>query len=210
MDKCHQWKQNPSINPETGRVIKIHGPTWKRLNLDCNITEECTEWRINPTVNPTSRRRIKRDGPTFNRFSVLCKQNVDLNRFILAQHDTYLHAINEIKIGKKTGHWIWYIFPQLASLGKSEKAKYYGIVNLDEAISYINHPILGKRYIDCINALLDLSGKTASQIFGSDSVKVLSSLTLFYIASTNIKIGLVINKYYNGRLDVITEHLLHE
>lgn len=109
----------------------------------------------------------------------------NLLRFIHAQENggiydntsTYSQALEEIKRGHKKTHWIWYIFPQMKGLGKSEISQFYGIDGREEAKAYIEHPILREHYISCCQAILD-SGKSAYEIFGGDVVKVRASLLL--------------------------------
>lgn len=129
----------------------------------------------------------------------------NLNRFIEAQNSPgfagYNNAIEEIRRGKKLSHWIWYVFPQLKSLSQnSPYDKKFGIDNLEEAKAYLNNSILRKRLDDVCEILLKHEGKTASGIFGvTDSSRVRSSMTLFYLASNNELYKQVLEKYYNGR-----------
>ena len=103
-----------------------------------------------------------------------------LDRFIEAQnnHNAYQTALEEVKSGKKKTHWIWYIFPQMRGLGTSEKSKYYGIQNRDEAEEYINHPILRDRLVEITEAVYN-SDKSVYEIFGNDAIKVRSCMLLF-------------------------------
>ncbi|RYG30473.1 MAG: DUF1810 family protein, partial [Chitinophagaceae bacterium] len=99
--------------------------------------------------------------------------NTTLERFIKAQQATYDQAEREILRGRKTSHWMWFIFPQLKGLGRSETALYYGIQNLEEAVAYLRHPILGSRLIKLIEILTKAEGKSAFEIFGSpDDMKL--------------------------------------
>ena len=100
-----------------------------------------------------------------------------LDHFKRAQEYTIEQAIKEIRSGKKTGHWIWYIFPQMKGLGKSGMSQTYAIQDRTHALEYMSHPILCSHYIMCCQAILD-SGKSAYEIFGDDVVKVRSSLLL--------------------------------
>lgn len=136
----------------------------------------------------------------------------DLNRFIEAQENNYSFALEEIRNGRKRGHWIWYIFPQLKGLGHSYNSDYYGITNIKEAIEYLNHPILGKRLREITEALLSLpAGKTAREILGGiDARKVKSSMTLFYLASKETLFIDVINRYYDGKMDELTIKMLSQ
>ncbi len=134
----------------------------------------------------------------------------NLNRFIEAQENNYSFALEEIKNGRKRGHWIWYIFPQLKGLGHSYNSDCYGIANIKEAIEYLNHPILGKRLREITEVLLSLpAGKTAREIVGGiDARKVKSSMTLFYLASKETLFIDVINRYYDGKMDELTIKML--
>ena len=103
-----------------------------------------------------------------------------LDRFIEAQNrfDTYQTALKEVKAGKKETHWIWYIFPQMRGLGKSERSKFYAIQDRDEAIAYINNPVLRDRLVEITEAVYN-SEKTVYEIFGNDAIKVRSCMFLF-------------------------------
>jgi uncharacterized protein (DUF1810 family) len=104
----------------------------------------------------------------------------DLQRFVDAQADSYATALAEIRRGAKRSHWMWFIFPQIAGLGRSAMAEHYAIGLLDEARAYLEHPVLGPRYRECVATLQDLTGTTADAVFGSvDAIKLRSSLTLF-------------------------------
>lgn len=134
----------------------------------------------------------------------------DLERFISAQAPVYQRALSEIKSGQKRSHWMWYIFPQLKGLGFSEIAQRYAIRGLDEAKSYIQHPVLGARFVECGQALLQVQGRTASEIFGfPDDLKLKSSMTLFALVSEPGSIfEQVLEKYYQGQRDEKTLALL--
>ena len=103
-----------------------------------------------------------------------------VDRFIEAQNrnNTYQKALEEVKNGKKTSHWIWFIFPQMSGLGKSELSKYYGINGREEAFQYINNPILRDRLIEITEAVYN-NEKTVYEIFDYDAVKVRSCMQLF-------------------------------
>jgi uncharacterized protein (DUF1810 family) len=104
----------------------------------------------------------------------------DLQRFVEAQERNYDDALAELKAGRKTSHWMWYVFPQIAGLGSSAMAKAYALGSLAEAKAYLAHPLLGSRLRDCVTAVNAVSGRTAHEIFGSpDDLKFRSSLTLF-------------------------------
>jgi uncharacterized protein (DUF1810 family) len=104
----------------------------------------------------------------------------NLARFVTAQASVYQEALAELRAGQKHSHWMWFIFPQLRELGRSPTAKFYGIVSLDEARAYLDHPLLGSRLEECTNAVLAISGPSLYGIFGSpDDMKFRSSMTLF-------------------------------
>lgn len=135
-----------------------------------------------------------------------------LARFLEAQNHTYLKALSEIKSGKKTSHWMWYVFPQLKGLGKSDMAQFYGIENLKEAQEYLEHPVLGKHLVDISEALLQIERKSANDIFGSpDDLKLCSSMTLFATADkTNPVFQAVLEKYFNNIPDKKTLELIEQ
>lgn len=119
-----------------------------------------------------------------------------LDRFIEAQnnHNAYQTALEEVKAGKKKTHWMWYIFPQLFGLGKSDKSKYYGILDRDEAEEYINHPILRERLVEITEAVYN-SDKSVYEIFGNDAIKVRSCMLLFASVSDILIFKQMIKKY---------------
>ena len=124
----------------------------------------------------------------------------NLNRFIEAQITTIDDALNEIKRGRKTSHWMWYIFPQYKGLGLSSTSQKYAINSVEEALFYYNHPILGKRLIEITNAFLNLENKSAYEILGSpDHLKMNSCMTLFNSIQTETDIfSKVLHKYYSN------------
>ena len=126
-----------------------------------------------------------------------------LQRFIDAQRDTYDQAIAEIRNGRKTSHWMWYVFPQLRGLGSSPLSIRFGISDTDEAREYLAHPVLGPRLRECAQALLKLSGKSAHEIFGSpDDVKLRSSATLFaHVSQPGSVFHQLLERYFDGEPD---------
>jgi uncharacterized protein (DUF1810 family) len=134
----------------------------------------------------------------------------DLERFLNAQQGVYDGALRELRQGRKTGHWIWFIFPQLAGLGRSEMSRYYGITAIDEARAYVEHPVLGARLRECAAALLATQGRTATEILGPvDAMKVRSSMTLFQRAAPDEPVyGQVLERFYGGVADDATTALL--
>ncbi|KIA82405.1 DUF1810 domain-containing protein [Flavobacterium sp. AED] len=137
--------------------------------------------------------------------------NNELIKFLDAQNQVYLKALSEIKKGKKDTHWMWYIFPQIKGLGSSETAQYYGIKDLNEATAYLQHPILGKHLVEIAEEVLNLKGKTVTQIFGTpDDMKLQSCMTLFAnVENTNPVFQKVLVKYFNGLPDELTLQLLN-
>lgn len=124
--------------------------------------------------------------------------NYDLNRFILAQENTYDQALREIHAGRKESHWIWYIFPQLVGLGHSHNAVYYGIRGVDEAQAYLEHPVLGPRLIEMTRALLKHKNQAIEQMLGSiDAMKCRSCMELFQgLPGADPVFGEVLSQFY--------------
>ena len=146
---------------------------------------------------------------------ILMFENTDINRFIEAQEVSYFcgykQALEEVKIGRKINHWIWYIFPQLRCLGRSSRAHYYGITNRDEARSYLEHPILGARIREITEALLEHKDKTALSIFGDiDAIKVRSCMMMFDFLSPNDIFGEVLRSFYNEERCELTLKLMQQ
>lgn len=130
----------------------------------------------------------------------------DLDRFVQAQTGTYEGALRELRGGRKTGHWIWFIFPQLRGLGLSEMSRLYAIESLQEAQAYLAHPVLGQRLRECTAALLAVPDRTAEQILGGlDALKVRSSMTLFHRAAPDEPLFRgVLERFYGGVEDELT------
>ena len=133
-----------------------------------------------------------------------------LDRFLDAQRGDYAAALAEVRRGRKTSHWMWYIFPQIAGLGQSSTARYYSIRDLEEAREYYAHPVLGQRLREISGALLDLRGSDPVAVFGGiDSMKLKSSMTLFAVAAPDDPIfQQVLDKYYGGEQDALTLRVL--
>ncbi len=134
----------------------------------------------------------------------------DLHRFVSAQEGTYSRAISELRSGRKESHWMWFIFPQFDGLGMSSTSKHYSIKSAEEARHYLDHPLLGKRLVECAETLLGLQGRSASQIFGyPDDLKLKSSMTLFAeVARDEETFARVIDRYFNGERDRRTLELM--
>ena len=132
-----------------------------------------------------------------------------LERFVQAQADSYARALREIKSGRKTSHWMWYIFPQLSGLGHSQTARYYAIRDRAEAEAYLAHPVLGKRLLEISSELLKLESSDATAVMGwPDDLKLKSSMTLFSLVSREPVFRQVLEKYFRGEEDVYTVQVI--
>ena len=134
----------------------------------------------------------------------------DLQRFIDAQAPIYETALGEICAGSKRSHWMWFIFPQLRGLGLSHTAHFYGIASLDEARAYLEHPILGTRLRECVEAILPWHDRlTAEDILGPiDAVKLRSSFTLFDQIERNTLFAAGLELFFDRKPDDRTLALL--
>jgi uncharacterized protein (DUF1810 family) len=136
----------------------------------------------------------------------------DLQRFVAAQDagGTYTRAIAELRAGRKTSHWMWFVFPQIAGLGYSPTSRRYAITSLAEAQAYLAHPVLGSRLTECAATLAGAHGRTAEQIFGEvDAQKLCSCVTLFRHAAPDEPVfGQVLEQYFGGVPDAATEQRL--
>lgn len=132
-----------------------------------------------------------------------------LDRFTAAQADSYDAALAEIRRGAKRTHWMWFVFPQIAGLGRSETARHFAITSLDEARAYLAHPVLGTRLRECVGALQDRTGTTTEAVFGDiDAVKLRSSLTLFSEAGGGPLFQAALDRWFEGAPDPATLALL--
>ncbi|MEN0036705.1 MAG: DUF1810 domain-containing protein [Cellvibrio sp.] len=138
------------------------------------------------------------------------QQDFNLVRFLLAQENDYVGALQELRLGKKRTHWIWYIFPQLKGLGRSAMAETYGITGLDEARAYLAHPILGARLKESIEAMESQYSDDATSVLGElDALKLKSCLTLFSCVAPSEKIFKhAIDRFFSGKLDAVTLALI--
>ena len=134
----------------------------------------------------------------------------NLARFIKAQAPIYEQALVELRRGRKTGHWMWFIFPQVAGLGISETSRTFAIGSLDEARAYLHHDVLGPRLRECTQTAIDLETRTADDIFGGiDAVKFRSCLTLFVkVSAPDDVFTRALEKFFQGRPDERTLDLL--
>jgi uncharacterized protein (DUF1810 family) len=130
----------------------------------------------------------------------------ELHRFVDAQTDTYAQALSELRAGRKTSHWMWFVFPQVAGLGRSATAQRYAVAGLDEARAYLAHPVLGPRLVECAQALTELPGRDAAAVFGPvDAMKLRSSMTLFAHADPAQPVfRAVLDQYFGGQEDDAT------
>ena len=165
---------------------------------DFNHADRCNKWlevavglveKMIEDINPINKK--------------IMLENTDINRFLEAQEVSYFcgykQALEEVQNGKKTNHWIWYIFPQLRCLGRSSRAHYYGIADRDEARRYLEHPVLGTRIRKITEVLLEHKDKTALSIFGDiDTIKVRSCMTMFDFLSPNDIFGEVLDSFYKS------------
>ena len=127
----------------------------------------------------------------------------DLQRFIDAQEPVYAQVCAELRQGRKTSHWMWFIFPQIRGLGSSETAQYFAVANRHEAAAYAAHPLLGLRLRECTGLVAQINSKSVEQIFGyPDNLKFHSSMTLFAQAAQDNQTFIeVLNSYFSGTLD---------
>ena len=134
----------------------------------------------------------------------------DLERFVEAQRGVFEQACAELRRGRKAGHWIWFIFPQIAGLGFSGMSQWYSIRSLDEARAYLAHPVLGVRLREICEIVSGIKDKTAHEIFGSpDDMKLRSSMTLFARAAEDDAVFIeVLRKYFGGVEDERTVELM--
>ena len=136
----------------------------------------------------------------------------NLQRFVSAQQEVFGLVCAELLRGRKSGHWMWFIFPQLQGLGHSPIAVQYAITSLAEAQAYLQHPLLGPRLLKCCGLLLDIEGLVIEQIMDyPDDLKLRSSMTLFMQATKeNAVFSRVLRRYFGGELDRLTLQLLQE
>ncbi len=136
----------------------------------------------------------------------------NLLRFLKAQNHAYPEALRQIQTGRKTSHWMWYVFPQIKGLGQSETAQFYAIRDLSEAAAYLKHPVLGKHLVQISQALLDIGPVTATELLGSpDDLKLRSSMTLFSrVDGANPVFQKVLDRYFESNPDELTLKLISQ
>ena len=136
-------------------------------------------------------------------------EHYQLERFVAAQDagQTYDRAVAELRRGRKTSHWMWFVFPQIAGLGQSPTSRMYAISSLEEARAYLAHPVLGPRLAECAEIVCGVGSGSAEQIFGSiDAQKLRSSATLFALADPATQVfQRVLDQYFDGVADPATE-----
>ncbi len=134
----------------------------------------------------------------------------ELERFVAAQRPAYDGALRELRSGRKTGHWMWFVFPQIEGLGQSKMSRFYAIASLDEAAAYLAHPVLGARLRECATAIIAIEGRSAAQILGEiDATKLHSSMTLFHRAAPDEAVFRdVLDRYFAGIADPATDERL--
>jgi uncharacterized protein (DUF1810 family) len=139
----------------------------------------------------------------------MTEKSFDLERFVSAQQTAYPQALAELRRGRKTSHWMWFVFPQLAGLGSSPMAQRYAIASLAEARAYVAHPVLGPRLRE-IAAVVAESPPGAEEIFGGiDTMKLRSSMTLFRRAAPDEPVfQAVLDRHFAGQPDWMTEQML--
>lgn len=136
-------------------------------------------------------------------------EGTPLERFVDAQAPVYATALAEIRRGAKRSHWMWFIFPQLDGLGRSDTARFFGIRGRPEAEAYLDHPLLGRRYIECVEALQDLAVSDPVKVFGDvDAMKLRSSLTLFEAVRSMPLFTAALDRWFGGARDAQTLALL--
>lgn len=134
----------------------------------------------------------------------------DLERFVEAQAGVIEGALAEVRAGRKVGHWMWFVYPQLAGLGRSETSRYYAIPDLAAARAYLAHPVLGPRLRAAAEAALAAPATSADGIFGAiDAVKLRSSMTLFARAAPEAPVfRAVLARFFDGEADPVSVELL--
>lgn len=136
----------------------------------------------------------------------------NLSRFVTAQARIYDEVLAELRSGQKRTHWMWFIFPQIEGLGYSATSRHYAIKSEEEARQYLQHPVLGKRLLECAETVLNIQGRSASDIFGyPDDLKLRSSMTLFaYVTPPQSVFARVLDKYFQGKRDTLTVSRLEQ
>ena len=139
-------------------------------------------------------------------------RDYNLQRFVDAQEQVIDSVLSELRQGRKYGHWIWFVFPQVKGLGHSANSEFYGIASVQEAAAYLQHPVLGPRLVECTELVNAVAGRSAEDIFGDiDAMKFRSSMTLFAKAAPGNQIFAdTLNKYFAGESDPLTDAYLRQ
>ena len=134
----------------------------------------------------------------------------DLERFVEAQGPVMEQVRSELRRGQKRGHWMWFVFPQIKGLGRSETAAFYAIESREEAVAYLKHAVLGPRLVECTRLVLGVKGRSSEQFFGEiDSLKFRSSMTLFgQVTVKETVFQEALEKYFDGEGDAATLEML--
>ena len=150
-----------------------------------------------------------------NRLAVSNQNNIEndpfnLERFVIAQMGVYPSALSEIQNGRKKGHWMWFVFPQLRGLGRSSLSSNFGLSGREEAMAYMGHKILGPRLTQISQALLENGNRPLHSIVSfPDDLKLLSCATLFdYVLESQNVFMIIIDQFFNGQKDTVTLHLI--
>lgn len=148
---------------------------------------------------------LRRPIPAHNR-----AMSYDLDRFVRAQQDVYAGVVGELRRGRKTTHWMWFVFPQLAGLGRSPMAQQFALASPDEARAYLAHPVLGPRLLECAGLVLASPTRSAVEMLGEiDTMKLRSCMTLFHRAAPDEPVFRhVLERCYGGVPDARTDALL--
>ncbi|WBY02863.1 DUF1810 domain-containing protein [Ramlibacter tataouinensis] len=133
-----------------------------------------------------------------------------LQRFADAQAPVWDDVTAELRAGRKRTHWMWFVFPQLAALGRSGTARFFGIAGAEEARAYLEHPVLGPRLLECCDLLLAVRDRSATEVFGEvDAMKLRSCLTLFEaVAPGSRAFSECLEAWFGGQRDPLTTALL--
>lgn len=134
-----------------------------------------------------------------------------LGRFVHAQEGVHDTALAELRAGRKTSHWMWFVFPQLAGLGRSATAQHYSLDGVAEARAYLDHPVLGPRLLQATDVVATAPARSADDLLGGiDALKLRSSMTLFaHAAADPDPFRAVLDRWYGGTEDPVTVRLLH-
>jgi uncharacterized protein (DUF1810 family) len=132
----------------------------------------------------------------------------DLDRFVDAQAGVFDQALAELRAGRKQGHWMWFVFPQLLGLGKSETSRFYGLNGIEEARAYLAHPVLGPRLRAACEAIGNAPGEAVAILGPIDAMKLRSSLTLFHRAAPDPLFPALLERFFDGAPDPATDEQL--